>query len=95
MSYGIICWPDSQKLDDLKDNLKYTWLINGIEDYERYGPCAYVVDLDWWETAECMTKEESDEYDKYFDKHPELLQTTYDVEEDFGITPYEDDLSTQ
>jgi hypothetical protein len=46
--YGVMTWPESQELMDMKGFRDNTWLINDEEGLDMYGSSAYVYDLDWY-----------------------------------------------
>lgn len=46
--YGVMVWPESQELMEMKGFRDNTWLINDEEGLDMYGSSAYVFDLDWY-----------------------------------------------
>ena len=46
--YGLMVWPESQELMEMKGFRGNTWLINDEKGLDMYGSSAYVFDLDWY-----------------------------------------------
>lgn len=44
----IMVWPDSQELMTLDGFRENTWLINDTRGLNRFGSCAYVYDIEWY-----------------------------------------------
>ena len=49
MEYIIIAWPESQKLMELEDFEKHSYLINSEEGIDTFGYSAYFVEKDWYD----------------------------------------------
>lgn len=45
--FVLILWPYSQELLDLPEFETHSILANEPEDLEKYGPSAFLVNLDW------------------------------------------------
>lgn len=76
MSKIVITWPESQMLSELNGFRENCSLINGDIGLEVYGPCAYLVDKDWYDNAE----EPIDEDDEDDDFSEVELKHCYDDE---------------
>jgi len=48
-NYIIITWPDSQKFMDLDGFEENSILINDDRGIDEYGPCAFLINRDWFE----------------------------------------------
>ena len=44
----IVCWPESQSLCEMDNFWEHAWLINDTYGLNRFGPCAYVVEKNWY-----------------------------------------------
>ena len=44
----IVTWPDSQYLTETRGHRNHSWLINDTRGLNRFGSCAYVVEMDWY-----------------------------------------------
>ena len=45
--FALVLWPSSQELLDLPEFESNSILVNEPEDLEKYGPSAFLVNLEW------------------------------------------------
>ena len=46
--FEIVTWPESQYLTETAGHRNHSWLINDNYGLNRFGSCAYVVEVDWY-----------------------------------------------
>lgn len=47
MAYEVVTWPDVQELMGLEEFEEHSYLISDENGMKKFGPSAYLVDIDW------------------------------------------------